>query len=125
MQKKNICAIGQIGIDRPFDVLNAAIVLVGCLSELGDRDDLFFAQAGRVTTLFFNLAADDAATAVGNELFVLVRNNAANHREHDLVHDVVVGGNFTRNNHFAEAPAGVDHDLGAVTGGGVDGHGNS
>ena len=125
MQKKNIAAVGQIGIDRPLDVLNRAVVLLGGLGQLGHGNNLVFRHARRVATLGINLTAHDTAATGGHEFLVLVADDAVHHDEHDLVDDEVIGGHFARDNHFTEAPRGVDHDLGAVTVGGVDGHGHA
>ena len=56
---------------------------------------------------------------------MLVADDAVDHNEHDLVDHKVVGGHFAGDNHFAQAPRGVDHNLGAVAVGGVDGHGHA
>ena len=56
---------------------------------------------------------------------MLVRNGAVDDVHHDFVDKEVIWGDFTRDNHLTQAPAGVDNNLGLVTVAGVNGHGHT
>ena len=126
LQEEQVLAVREVGVEGPLDVLRAAVVLLGTLGHGGDLHELVVGEAAGGGALGGDVATDEAAGGgVWDQLVVLVAEVLADDLQGDLVQDDVVRGDLAGDDHLADAPGGVDGHLGAVTVGGVEGHGDA
>src|SRR5919202_1800234 len=103
--------------DGPLDVLRAAVVLLDLAAQPGQRADLLVVEAGLVLQVRGHvLLPHPRAGRVHAVLAELARHRAAEDLAGHLVDRVAVRGDGPADQRRAEAPAGFQHDHGAVPG---------
>src|SRR5690606_7475348 len=103
-------------VDRPFDVLRAAIMVLNAAANRPQRLPLLVAERRRRAQIVGQFFIDNTALWCGHLADMLVRNVAYADLAGDLAHHPAVRRHFAGDNRAAEAPSTLYGDDGLVAG---------
>ena len=122
LQDEDVAAGGQVLVDRPFDVHRAAVVLLDALAHPGQFGDLVVDQRLHLLPLERHLdRARDLGLRIDRVADQLLRDDAVDDVQRDLVDHEMVRRDLARHHRLAEAEVRIDDDHRAVAVGRVDG----
>jgi ribosomal protein L36 len=110
LQERQRLRFRQIRVQRPLDVLGAAIVPLHLLGEAGDGDNLVVRETRRGGSGVIDGGPHDAAGVPEAVLMLLPRDHRPGDRQQHLVHEEAVGCHLAGDDCLAETPGSVDGD---------------